>query len=64
MFRSKAFSRAHRIGQKNKVMIYRFVSRASVEEKMTQVCKEKLMLSELVIAKRAGQQGRSSMKLL
>nr|QVX32604.1 CHD3/4/5B [Platynereis dumerilii] len=45
----QAFSRAHRIGQKNKVMIYRFVSRNTVEEKMTQVCKQKMMLTELVI---------------
>jgi len=34
----QAFSRAHRIGQRNKVMIYRFVSRNTVEEKMAQVC--------------------------
>ena len=50
----QAFSRAHRIGQKNKVMIYRFVSRASVEERITQACKEKLMLSELIIAAKRG----------
>lgn len=34
----QAFSRAHRIGQKNKVMIFRFVSRNTVEERITQVC--------------------------
>lgn len=34
----QAFSRAHRIGQANKVMIYRFVTRNSVEERITQVC--------------------------
>ncbi|CAG7832256.1 unnamed protein product [Allacma fusca] len=45
----QAFSRAHRIGQKNKVMIYRFVTRRSVEEKMAQVCKRKMMLTHLVV---------------
>ncbi len=34
---SQAFSRAHRIGQNKKVMIYRFVTKASVEERITQV---------------------------
>ena len=33
----QAFSRAHRIGQKNRVMIYRFVSRNTVEEKIATV---------------------------
>uniref|UniRef100_A0A672HF85 Uncharacterized protein n=1 Tax=Salarias fasciatus TaxID=181472 RepID=A0A672HF85_SALFA len=33
----QAFSRAHRIGQNRKVMIYRFVTKASVEERITQV---------------------------
>uniref|UniRef100_A0A4W4ELC4 DNA helicase n=1 Tax=Electrophorus electricus TaxID=8005 RepID=A0A4W4ELC4_ELEEL len=32
----QAFSRAHRIGQNKKVMIYRFVTKASVEERITQ----------------------------
>lgn len=36
---TQAFSRAHRIGQNKKVMIYRFVTKASVEERITQVCK-------------------------
>ena len=35
----QAFSRAHRIGQNKKVMIYRFVTKASVEERITQVSK-------------------------
>ncbi|KAG9337690.1 hypothetical protein JZ751_028340, partial [Albula glossodonta] len=44
-----AFSRAHRIGQNKKVMIYRFVTRASVEERITQVAKRKMMLTHLVV---------------
>ncbi|CAG2061894.1 unnamed protein product, partial [Timema podura] len=44
----QAFSRAHRIGQANKVMIYRFVTRNSVEERVTQVAKRKMMLTHLV----------------
>jgi len=45
----QAFSRAHRIGQANKVMIYRFVTRGSVEERITQVAKKKMMLTHLVV---------------
>merc|ERR1712228_357974 len=45
----QALSRAHRIGQKNKVMIYRFVTRNTVEERVTQVAKKKMMLTHLVV---------------
>ncbi|KAH8355722.1 hypothetical protein KR084_003673 [Drosophila pseudotakahashii] len=45
----QAFSRAHRIGQANKVMIYRFVSHNSVEERIMQVAKHKMMLTHLVV---------------
>ena len=45
----QAFSRAHRIGQQNKVMIYRFVTRSSVEERIAQVAKKKMMLTHLVV---------------
>lgn len=48
-FSLQAFSRAHRIGQANKVMIYRFVTRSSVEERITQVAKKKMMLTHLVV---------------
>ena len=43
----QAFSRAHRIGQKNKVLIYRFVTQNSVEERVAQVAKRKMMLNHL-----------------
>ncbi|KAJ4940377.1 hypothetical protein JOQ06_026684 [Pogonophryne albipinna] len=46
---TRAFSRAHRIGQNRKVMIYRFVTRGSVEERITQVAKRKMMLTHLVV---------------
>ncbi|RWS31027.1 chromodomain-helicase-DNA-binding protein Mi-2-like isoform X5 [Leptotrombidium deliense] len=55
----QAFSRAHRIGQANKVMIYRFVTRASVEERITQVAKKKMMLTHLVV--RPGMGNRNTM---
>merc|ERR1712045_291329 len=45
----QAFSRAHRLGQQNKVMIYRFVTRDTVEERVTQVAKKKMMLTHLVV---------------
>lgn len=45
----QAFSRAHRIGQQNKVMIYRFVTRNSVEERIAQVAKKKMMLTHLIV---------------
>ncbi|MCL4132775.1 UNVERIFIED_CONTAM: hypothetical protein GTU68_006247 [Idotea baltica] len=54
----QAFSRAHRIGQSNKVMIYRFVTRNSVEERVTQVAKRKMMLTHLVV--RPGMGGAKS----
>ncbi|XP_065202683.1 chromodomain-helicase-DNA-binding protein Mi-2 homolog [Planococcus citri] len=54
----QAFSRAHRIGQANKVMIYRFVTRNSVEERVTQVAKRKMMLTHLVV--RPGMGGKQT----
>lgn len=53
----KAFSRAHRIGQSNKVMIYRFVTRSSVEERITEVAKKKMMLTHLVVRPGMGSGG-------
>ncbi|XP_070562035.1 chromodomain-helicase-DNA-binding protein 4-like isoform X2 [Ptychodera flava] len=57
----QAFSRAHRIGQSNKVMIYRFVTRASVEERITQVAKRKMMLTHLVVRPGLGSQAKGAM---
>ncbi|XP_013927290.1 PREDICTED: chromodomain-helicase-DNA-binding protein 3-like [Thamnophis sirtalis] len=57
-----AFSRAHRIGQANKVMIYRFVTRASVEERITQVAKRKMMLTHLVVRPGLGSKSGSMSK--
>ncbi|KAK9398317.1 chromodomain-helicase-DNA-binding protein 3 [Crotalus adamanteus] len=58
----QAFSRAHRIGQANKVMIYRFVTRASVEERITQVAKRKMMLTHLVVRPGLGSKSGSMSK--
>ncbi|XP_053136888.1 adherens junction-associated protein 1 isoform X2 [Hemicordylus capensis] len=59
---SRAFSRAHRIGQNKKVMIYRFVTRASVEERITQVAKRKMMLTHLVVRPGLGSESGSMTK--
>lgn len=45
----QAESRAHRIGQKNAVNIYRFVTSNSVEEKVVESAKRKMVLEHLVI---------------
>ena len=45
----QAMSRAHRIGQKKQVNIYRFVTKASVEEEIVERAKRKLVLDHLVI---------------
>ncbi|KAG5447792.1 choline dehydrogenase 5 [Clonorchis sinensis] len=57
----QAFSRAHRIGQANKVMIYRFVTRGTVEERVTQVAKKKMMLTHLVVRPGLGGKGSCQM---
>lgn len=45
----QAFCRAYRIGQKNKVMVYRLVSKFTVEEKIVENATKKLMLGEMII---------------
>lgn len=57
----QAFSRAHRIGQMNKVMIYRFVTKGTVEERITQVAKRKMMLTHLVVRPGLGSKAAQTM---
>ncbi|KAK3266144.1 hypothetical protein CYMTET_25208 [Cymbomonas tetramitiformis] len=45
----QAMSRAHRIGQKDTVNIYRFVTQSSVEEEILERAKRKMVLDHLVI---------------
>lgn len=46
---AQAYDRAHRMGQKNRVFVYKFISRKSIEEKIIQLQKEKLQLFENMI---------------
>lgn len=45
----QAQARAHRIGQKNQVNIYRLVTKGSVEEDIIERAKKKMVLDHLVI---------------
>ncbi|XP_024544547.1 CHD3-type chromatin-remodeling factor PICKLE [Selaginella moellendorffii] len=47
----QAMARAHRLGQKNMVMIYRLVTRGSIEERMMQMTKKKMVLEHLVVGR-------------
>ncbi|KAG8093796.1 hypothetical protein GUJ93_ZPchr0012g21180 [Zizania palustris] len=47
----QAMARAHRLGQTNKVMIYRLVSRGTIEERMMQLTKKKMVLEHLVVGR-------------
>ena len=47
----QALSRAHRLGQANKVLILRLVTRWSVEERIVQLAKKKMMMEHLVVRK-------------
>lgn len=46
----QAMARAHRIGQKNHVMVYRFVSKDTVEEEILERAKRKMVLEYAVIS--------------
>ena len=45
----QALSRAHRIGQKNKVLVFQMMTRGSAEEKILQMGKKKLALDHVLI---------------
>ncbi|KKK24143.1 hypothetical protein AOCH_003486 [Aspergillus ochraceoroseus] len=45
----QALSRAHRIGQKNKVLVFQLMVRASAEEKIMQIGKKKMALDHVLI---------------
>ncbi|CAH8390357.1 unnamed protein product [Eruca vesicaria subsp. sativa] len=47
----QAMARAHRLGQRNKVMIYRLINRGTIEERMMQLTKKKMVLEHLVVGK-------------
>lgn len=44
----QALNRAHRIGQKNNVMVYRLICKSSVEERIVEAAKHKLMLDTMM----------------
>ncbi len=46
---AQAFDRAHRIGQANKVFVYKFISRNTIEEKIIKLQEEKLQLFDNMI---------------
>ncbi|WOK91835.1 hypothetical protein Cni_G00526 [Canna indica] len=51
----QAMNRAHRIGQSNRLLVYRLVVRGSVEERILQLAKRKLMLDQLFVNKSGSQ---------
>lgn len=52
----QAMARAHRLGQTNKVMIYRLITRGTIEERMMQLTKKKMILEHLVVGRLKAQQ--------
>ncbi len=53
----QAADRAYRIGQKNPVTVYRLISRGTVEEKILELQKSKLLLSQEVMGSGGGDAG-------
>lgn len=46
---NQAINRAHRIGQQNKVFVYRFISSSTIEEKIMQLQQKKSQLAEVFV---------------
>ncbi|HJV77035.1 MAG TPA: DEAD/DEAH box helicase [Paludibacter sp.] len=46
---AQAFDRAHRIGQQNKVFVYKFITRNTIEEKILKLQEKKLQLFDAMI---------------
>ena len=57
----QAMARAHRIGQKEQVNVYRLVTKSSVEEDIIERAKKKMVLDHLVI-QRMDTSGRTVLK--
>ncbi|KAF7593076.1 hypothetical protein BBP40_012093 [Aspergillus hancockii] len=52
----QALSRAHRIGQKNKVLVFQLMTRGSAEEKIMQIGKKKMVLDHVLIDRMASEE--------
>jgi SNF2 family DNA or RNA helicase len=50
----QAMDRSHRIGQKKHVMVYRFITPGTVEEKITRLQERKKLLADSIIKAEAG----------
>ena len=46
---AQAYDRAHRIGQKNNVFVYKFITQNSIEEKILKLQEQKILLSETML---------------
>lgn len=51
---AQAFDRAHRIGQKNKVFVYKFITQNTIEEKILKLQEEKKQLFDTMIESESG----------